>query len=142
MFITRFLLAAAAAEAANIGWATYSLIATGQDNTDAITYYEPDRSNTLFLNIQIIAGQDNSAVIEDFKTLCKNYGSQGVAIIPRVRYGNTDGSMAEEPEDASQVQSDVETWAKVFADVAGTIDIPVLQAGFLGPWGEWHVRGR
>jgi hypothetical protein len=140
MSIKRLLLVAAAANAATIGFTSYKEIIAGADNSDAITYTELDRSSTLFLNIQIVAGEDNAAVIDDFRTLCENYGAQNVSVIPRVRYGTADGSMALEPEDSSQVLADVATWAEVFAGVKGTIDIPVLQAGFLGAWAEWHVR--
>ncbi|KFH44106.1 hypothetical protein ACRE_051150 [Hapsidospora chrysogenum ATCC 11550] len=138
MSIARLLLVAAAANAATIGFASYREIIAGADNSHAITYTELDRSSTLFLNIQIVAGEDNAAVIDDFRTLCENYGAQNVSVIPRVRYGSPDGSMALEPEDSSQVLTDVATWADVFAGVKGTIDIPVLQAGFLGAWAEWH----
>jgi hypothetical protein len=121
-----------------IGFTTYAQILEGTDNSGTVAYSAPDRSNTLFLYIQIVAGSDHSQIIEDFQTLAQNYGSQGVGVIPRVRYGNSDGSIATEP-DESILMSDVSTWAGVFAGVSNTIDIPVIQAGFLGEWGEWHV---
>lgn len=143
MLFTRSVLLAAAAvavKADTVGFTTYKEILAGADNSGAIQYNELDRSNTIFLYLQIIAGQDHSAVIDNFKTLCQNYGEHDISVIPRVRYGNADGSIATEPSDSDQLLTDVTTWASVFANVSDTINIPVLQAGFLGQWGEWHVR--
>jgi hypothetical protein len=139
MRTSKLLAAVAVIKLAAAGFATYKEIRSDIDNSDAITYYELDRSDTLFLYIQIIAGGDHQPLIEDFKTLARNYGSQGVSAIPRVRYGNVDGSVASEPEDAALILDDVATWATAFSEVSGIIDIPVIQAGFLGLWGEWHV---
>jgi hypothetical protein len=123
-----------------IGFSTYAQIVEGADNSGTIAYSKPDRSNTLFLYIQITPdGADHSAIVGDFNTLAENYGSQGVAVIPRVRYGYSDGSVATEP-DESILMNDVSTWAAAFSNITGTVDIPVIQAGFLGEWGEWHVR--
>lgn len=132
------LLAVALQQVAAIGFTTYKQILEGTDNSGTIAYSSLDRSDMIFLYIQIIAGSDHSQIIDDFQTLCQNYGSQGVGVIPRVRYGNSDGSIATEP-DESILMSDVATWAGVFSDVSNTIEIPVIQAGFLGEWGEWHV---
>jgi hypothetical protein len=123
-----------------IGFSTYAQIVEGTDNSGQVTYSKPDRSTTLFLYIQITPdGADHSAIVNDFNTLAQNYGSQGVALIPRVRYGYSDGSVTTEP-DESILMNDVSTWAAVFSNITGTVDIPVIQAGFLGEWGEWHVR--
>lgn len=148
MRITNFLAAAllvvkaaaAAAAAARIGFTTYKEIREGFDNSAAIEYSSLDRSSTLFLYIQIVAGQDHQQTIDDFRVLAQNYGSNGVAVIPRVRYGNSGGSVVAEPSNSSVILNDAATWAAVFAGVSGTIEIPVIQAGFLGLWGEWHVR--
>jgi hypothetical protein len=139
MRVSTFLAVAASTNLASAGFATYKLIAEGQDNSGELAYWELDRSNTLFLYIQLLAGGDHQSVINDFKTLAQNYGSHGVSVIPRVRYGNPDGSEAPEPEDANLILQDVQLWSDIFADIAGTIEIPVIQAGFLGLWGEWHV---
>ncbi|QKX54376.1 uncharacterized protein TRUGW13939_01462 [Talaromyces rugulosus] len=121
-----------------IGFSTYAQIVEGGDNSGQITYSKPDRSTTLFLYIQITPdGADHSAIVNDFNTLAQNYGSQGVALIPRVRYGYSDGSVTTEP-DESILMNDVSTWAAAFSNITGTVDIPVIQAGFLGEWGEWH----
>ncbi|KAH8895321.1 hypothetical protein GQ53DRAFT_714943 [Thozetella sp. PMI_491] len=140
MRFSELLLVAATASgaAASLGFSSYKEIIEGSDNSDAITYYTLDRSNTIFLYIQIVAGQDHSKIISDFKALANNYGSKGVSVIPRVRYGNSDGSVATEPSDQTIILNDVSTWAEAFANVSGTIQIPVIQAGFLGYWGEWH----
>ncbi|KAH6843159.1 hypothetical protein B0I37DRAFT_213615 [Chaetomium sp. MPI-CAGE-AT-0009] len=138
MRTSKLLAAVAVIELAAAGFATYKEIRSDIDNSDAIAYYELDRSDTLFLYIQIIAGGDHQPLIEDFKTLARNYGSQGVSAIPRVRYGNVDGSVASEPADAALILDDVATWATAFSEVSGIIDIPVIQVGFLGLWGEWH----
>jgi len=132
------LFAIALQQVTAIGFTTYAQILEDTDNSGTIAYSALDRSNTLFLYIQIIAGSDHSQIIQDFQALSQNYGSQGVSVIPRVRYGNSDGSIATEP-DESILMSDVSTWASVFSGVSNTINIPVIQAGFLGQWGEWHV---
>lgn len=126
--------------AAASGFATYKEILEGADNSGAVAYSELDRSNTIFLYIQIVAGQDHQSLISDFKTLSQNYGAKGVSLVPRVRYGAANGDIATEPEDRELLLNDVATWAKAFSDVSGVIDMPVIQAGFLGQWGEWHVR--
>lgn len=125
---------------ATVGFTTYKEIDEGVDNTGEIAYSELfSRSSTLFLYIQITPdGADHTDIIDDFKTLAQNYGSQGVSVIPRVRYGWPNGTIATEPEE-SILMNDVSTFATVFQDVTGTINIPVIQAGFLGEWGEWHV---
>lgn len=128
--------------AATIGFTTYKEIKEGFDNSAVIQYAAPDRSDTLFLYIQIIAGDDHAALIDDFKTLSQNYGSNGISIIPRLRYGTSSGDVSAEPNDREQVLRDVATWANVFSDVLDTVRIPVIQAGFLGQWGEWHVRNQ
>lgn len=89
--------------------------------------------------IQIYAGQDHTAIIDDFNTLAQNYGSQGVSVIPRVCY-QTPGTqdITTEP-DTSVLFPEVTQFAQVFEDASSTINIPVIQAGFLGQWGEWHV---
>jgi hypothetical protein len=133
------LVLATAVGLSTAGFTTYKEIQEGADNSNAIAYHELDRSDTLFLYIQIIAGGDHESVIDDFRTLAANYGAEGVSVVPRVRYGNTDGSVAAEPNDKALLLDDVSTWAAVFTDVSDTIHIPVLQAGFLGLWGEWHV---
>ncbi|RYP78988.1 hypothetical protein DL770_006783 [Monosporascus sp. CRB-9-2] len=139
MRIYELLLATLAVKFATaIGFATYKEIREGSDNSEAIAYSPLDRSHTLFLYIQIIAGWDHMQIINDFKTLAQNYGSSGMSVIPRVRYGNPDGSVTTEPSDQALILDDVETWAGVFSEVSGTIQIPVIQAGFLGLWGEWH----
>lgn len=123
-----------------IGFSTYKDILQNRDNSAQIAYNSlPPRSHTLFLYIQIIAGSDHSSIIQDFKALVSNYGPHGVSIIPRVRYGNADGSVTTEPTDQGIILKDVSEWAQVFSEVTAQIDIPVIQAGFLGPWGEWHV---
>lgn len=132
------LLTVAAQQVTSLGFSTYKQIIEGQDNSGTISYSPLERSSTIFLYIQITAGSDHTDIINDFKTLAENYGSQGVGVIPRVRYGQPDGSVDTEP-DESILLDDVSTWAQVFASAADTIDIPVIQAGFLGPWGEWHV---
>lgn len=136
----QIVLASTAAKLATAGFATYKEIRSGFDNSEKIKYSPLDRSETLFLYIQITAGVDDSDVIADFKTLARNYGDEGVKAIPRVRYGTLDGEFTSEPEDLELILDDVDRWAGVFEEVAGDlIDIPVIQAGFLGEWGEWHV---
>jgi hypothetical protein len=66
----------------------------------------------------------------------------GVSVIPRVRYGNSDGSVTVEPADQTIILDDASTWASVFSNISSTIQIPVIQAGFLGTWGEWHASFR
>lgn len=141
MLLSRLLAAAAAVQsaAAAIGFATYKEIREGFDNAGEIAYSALDRSSTLFLYIQIIAGGDHAALVDDFETLARNYGENGVAVIPRVRYGTASGDVAAEPEDRDLILADVALWTEVFAGVVGMIDIPLIQAGFLGLWGEWHV---
>lgn len=141
MLLSRLLAAAAAVRsaAAAIGFATYKEIREGFDNSGEIAYSALDRSSTLFLYIQIIAGQDHTALVDDFETLARNYGENGVAVIPRVRYGSSSGDVVAEPADRDLILGDVALWTEVFAGVVGTIDIPLIQAGFLGLWGEWHV---
>jgi hypothetical protein len=125
---------------ASVGFTTYKEIDEGSDNSGEIAYSELfSRSSTLFLYIQITPdGADHTDIIDDFNTLAQNYGSQGVSVIPRVRYGWPNGTIATEPEE-SILMNDVSTFATVFEDITGTINIPVIQAGFLGEWGEWHV---
>ncbi len=140
MHIPHFLFVASAVRAATLGLSTYREIIAGQDNSGSIAYSDLDRSNTISLVIQIVAGRDNSDVIDAFMTLCQNFGPHGTSLMPRVRYGSLDGTATEEPNNLDQIMTDVGTWAKAFGDVAGIITIPVVQAGFLGLWGEWHVR--
>lgn len=137
-FVNMLAAAAAAQLAAGLGFASYREIRTGFDNTDEIEYYETPRQAVLFLYLQIIAGTDHTKLINDFKTLAKNYGSKGVPVIPRVRYGNTKGDFIAEPKNATLIMEDVKIWTKVFTDIQSTIEVPVIQAGFLGLWGEWH----
>ncbi|KAH8703198.1 hypothetical protein BGW36DRAFT_333852 [Talaromyces proteolyticus] len=133
-----FAVGLAIKQTAAIGFSTYAQLVEGADNSGQIAYSKPDRSTTLFLYIQITPdGADHSNIISQFNTLAENYGSQGISVIPRVRYGYSDGSIATEP-DESILMNDVSTWAGVFSNITGTIDIPVIQAGFLGQWGEWH----
>jgi hypothetical protein len=140
MRLSQLIVASTAAKLASAGFATYKEIRSGFDNSDEIQYRSLDRSDTLFLYIQITAGQNDSDVIEDFRTLARNYGDEGVKAVPRVRYGTPDGEVTSEPEDLDLILDDVDRWAGVFGEVAGNlIDIPVIQAGFLGQWGEWHV---
>ncbi|KAF3407056.1 hypothetical protein DPV78_001818 [Talaromyces pinophilus] len=124
---------------ATVGFTTYKEIDEGKDNSGEIAYSELfSRSSTLFLYIQITPdGADHADIIDDFKTLARNFGSQGVSVIPRVRYGWPNNTIATEPEE-SILMNDVSTFATVFQDITGTINIPVIQAGFLGEWGEWH----
>lgn len=134
------LIAALISLAQGLGFTTYNDILENRDNSGQIAYNSlPSRSNTLFLYIQIIAGADHSAIVQDFKTLVTNYGRQGVSVIPRVRYVLADGSVTTEPTDQDLILRDVAQWAQIFAEASQEIDIPVIQAGFLGPWGEWHV---
>jgi hypothetical protein len=125
---------------ATVGFTTYKEIDEGKDNSGEIAYSGLfSRSSTLFLYIQITPdGADHADIIDDFKTLARNFGSQGVSVIPRVRYGWPNNTIATEPEE-SILMNDVSTFATVFQDITGTINIPVIQAGFLGEWGEWHV---
>jgi hypothetical protein len=141
MRFLQILVAAAAAKVASAGFATYKEIRAGFDNSGEIAYYELDRSNTLFLYIQITAGGNYSHLIDDFKTLARNYGERGVSVVPRVRYGNEKGDVVSEPENLDMILEDVAAWGEVFSDVIqqGLIEIPVIQAGFLGLWGEWHA---
>ncbi|RYO87404.1 hypothetical protein DL762_004234 [Monosporascus cannonballus] len=118
MRIDELLLATVAVRFATaIGFATYTEIREGSDNSEAIAYRPLGRSDTLFLYIQIIAGWDHVQVSDDFKTPAQNYGSNGVSVIPRVRYGNPDGSVITEPSDRALILDDVETWAGVFSEV-------------------------
>ncbi|KAL7940439.1 hypothetical protein V8C42DRAFT_337514 [Trichoderma barbatum] len=137
-FFSTFCMATAVSNVAALGLVAYKEILEGRDNSGATAYSNLGRSDTIFLNIQIIAGWDHSNLINDFKTLSRNYGSKGVSVIPRVRYGTTSGDVTNEPSNQDQLLNDVSAWAQVFKDVSGTILIPVIQAGFLGPWGEWH----
>lgn len=125
---------------AAVGFTTYKEIDEERDNSGEIAYSELfSRSSTLFLYIQITPdGADHSDIIDDFTTLTQNYGSRGVSVIPRVRYGWPNGTIATEPEE-SILMKDVSIFATVFQSITGTIIIPVIQAGFLGEWGEWHV---
>jgi hypothetical protein len=139
MLVFKFLVAALGLDgAAAFGFITYRQLISGQNNSWSTTYSPLDRSNTLILIIQIVPGADNTQVINDFKTAVTVWGSKGVAIIPRVRYGFADGSPAEQTNQ-DELLKDVRTWANLFASVSNTVHIPLIQAGFLGPWGEWHV---
>lgn len=139
-FFRASLVALAISMVDAVGFSTYKDIFQGRDNSGQIAYNAlPSRSHTLFLYIQIIAGTDHSSIIQDFKTLVNNYGPNGVSIIPRVRYGSANGDIALEPTDQNVIFNDVSEWAKIFSDVSGQINIPVIQAGFLGQYGEWHV---
>jgi hypothetical protein len=134
------LSALAVEQVAAVGFAIYHELLEGQENSGNVAYSQLDddgRADTMFLYIQIIAGSDHTSIIEDFKTLAKNYGGRGVRAIPRVRYGTAGGDIATEPDETT-LMADVEQWATVFSDVSNTIDMPVVQAGFLGQWGEWH----
>ena len=124
---------------AGLGFTTYKEIREGTDNSPAVAYQPLDRSNALFLYVQIVAGGNHTGLIDDFNALARNYGEHGVQLVPRVRYGNPDGSVAAEPNDSAVLIADVKAWAAVFAAAADIIQIPVVQAGFLGLWGEWHV---
>ena len=140
MRVSNLLISLLTAElSVGLGFTTYKEIREGADNSAAVAYSPLNRSEALFLYVQIKAGGDHAGLIEDFHTLARNYGIRGVQLIPRVRYGNPDGSVSAEPDDSSALLDDVATWAAVFTDVAATIEIPVIQAGFLGLWGEWHV---
>lgn len=131
----------AAQLASALGFASYREIRSGESERNAgeIAYHDTPRSNTLFLYIQIQPGVDDSDVIADFKTLANNYNAKGISVIPRVRYGVGETFMPE-PEDQAQILADVDRWVDVFKEVKNMINIPVIQAGFLGLWGEWHVR--
>jgi Domain of unknown function (DUF4874) len=133
-------LGAAMQQVSALGYTTYKEIDEGVDNSGTVAYSEPERSTTLFLYIQILPyGGDHVDIISDFYTLAENYGSQGISVIPRVRYGFANLTITTEP-DSGILLPDVELFAEVFSNVTDIIDIPVLQAGFLGEWGEWHVR--
>ncbi|TFK97237.1 hypothetical protein BDV98DRAFT_596845 [Pterulicium gracile] len=133
------LVPALLASVVSAGFTTYKLIAEGANNANQLTYYAPQRSTSLFLYIQILPdGGAHQSIINDFRTLVRNYGSKGVSIVPRIRYGPADGSEAPEPDNAALIRKDVELWAGVFKSVEGQIQIPVIHAGFLGLWGEWH----
>lgn len=106
----------------------------GQISDDWMPY-----SSTVFMYIQIIEGYDQTRIIEDFKRFARVHGPNGIKVIPRVRYGKDNGDYAVEPRDWDTVMADVRRWTRVFIDAQADIAIPVIQAGFLGLWGEWHV---
>ena len=132
------LLAAAAQKALCIGFSTYEIIFEGQDNSGTVAY-SSTYSDTLFLYIQINAGQDHSAIISDFETLCQNYGSQGVSVVPRVCYQEPGTTTISTEPSVATLLPEVSQFAQVFEAVTEYINIPVVQAGFLGQYGEWHV---
>lgn len=77
MRISLILITATAIKyAATLGFITYKEIKEGFDNSGAIGYSALDRSDTLFLYIQIVAGEDHAALLDDFKKLSQNYGSK------------------------------------------------------------------
>lgn len=133
-----FSVALAVQTAAAYGWSTYREILEGTNNADEISYWELDRSNIIWLYIQIRVGGDHASLIKDFKTLVNNYRNKGVSLIPRVRYGDANGEVIAEPNDSALILKDVAQWAGIFTEVSSLIDIPLIQAGFLGLWGEWH----
>lgn len=65
MRLHNLLLCAASTNlvAAAIGFTSYKEIVEGSDNSGVIAYSELDRSTTIFLYIQIVAGSDHSAII-------------------------------------------------------------------------------
>lgn len=147
----RFLnIIAAAAMArvasASLGFAIYREIRSNPggsnppwNNADEIHDDYMPNSNTFFLYIQLIEGYDQSQIIKDFQEFARVHGANGVKVIPRVRYGKNNGDYTVEPKNWDTIMNDVRTWTKVFTDAQKDIEIPVIQAGFLGLWGEWHV---
>jgi hypothetical protein len=99
----------------------------------------PRDTSTVFMYIQIIEGYDQSQVIKDFQQFARLHGPNGIKVIPRVRYSEMNGDYTVEPTSWTTIMNDVKRWTKVFTDAQADIEIPVIQAGFLGLWGEWHV---
>jgi hypothetical protein len=144
MHISRVILAATAlrsVDAVSIGFTTFKVITEGTDNSLTVSYQElPNKSDTINLMVDILEGKDHAQIVDDFKTLAKNYGSHGVKLIPRIRYGSVNGTeAATEPSNQTLLLQDVSLWASAISSISDIIQIPVIQAGFLGPWGEWHV---
>lgn len=147
----RFMnLIAAAAMApmvsASLGFAIYRELRSNPEGSDPPhdqqnnieETYMPS-STTVFMYIQIIEGFDQSQVIEDFQRFTRLHGPNGIKVIPRVRYGQRNGDYSVEPKNWDTVMKDVKRWTQIFTDAQDDIEIPVIQAGFLGLWGEWHV---
>ena len=121
------------------GFTTYKQLVEGADNAWNVAYHPLDRSDTLFVNVQILPnGSDHTALWNDFKTMCNNHAGKNISVIPRMRYGNADGSATPEPSDANLILSDLNAWIGVLNSTSSIIDIPIVQAGVLGLWGEWH----
>jgi hypothetical protein len=147
----RFMnLIAAAAMApmvsASLGFAIYRELRSNPsgssppyDNNEQIEETYMPSSDTVFMYIQIIEGFDQSQIIEDFQRFARLQGERHIKVIPRVRYGKRNGDYSVEPKNWTTVMEDVKRWTKVFTDAQADIEIPVIQAGFLGLWGEWHV---
>jgi len=120
------------------GFTTYIEIDEGQDNSASIAYRAPHLSSTLFVYVQIQPGAPHTQVFSDFTTLCDNYAGRNISVIPRVRYGDPGGAVLAEPRDPAQIDADVRQWVGVLSAARTVIDIPIVQAGFLGRGGEWH----
>lgn len=145
----RFMtLIAAAAMArmtsASLGIAIYRELrsnpeASDHNNQAEIDDVELPYSSTVFLYIQIIEGYNQSQVIKDFREFARVHGAQGNKVIPRVRYGGNGGEEVVEPKNWNTIMEDVKRWTQIFKEVQDDIEIPIIQAGFLGRWGEWHV---
>lgn len=121
------------------GFTTFKQLVEGANNTWNVAYLPLDRSDTLFVNVQILPnGSDHTALWNDFMTMCNNHAGKNISVIPRMRYGNADGSVTPEPSDANIIISDLNGWIGVLNSTSSIINIPLVQAGVLGPWGEWH----
>ena len=133
------LIPLASAATSFTGFTTFKQLTEGADNSDQIAYYAPSKSSTLFVNVQILPdGSDHSDIWTDFKSLASNYAAHKIAIIPRVRYGTSDGNITPEPSDANVIAADVLGWASLLNSTKSFVTYPIVQAGFLGQWGEWH----
>ena len=146
MYISRVVLIGIGLSAVTaIGFTDEVLLVEGSDNSDKINYKAPAYTDAVFAYVQISTDYDqyqhHTQIFQDFQDLTSNLGSAGIPIIPRVRYGEAGNEQGytPEPDNQATIIRDVTSWAKELITAKGKVDIPVVQAGFLGDWGEWHV---
>ncbi|KAL8832817.1 MAG: hypothetical protein Q9191_000001 [Dirinaria sp. TL-2023a] len=121
------------------GFTTYRQLVEGANNDYNVAYQPLDRSDTLFVNVQILPnGSDHTCLWNDFTAMCNNHAGKNISVIPRMRYGKADGSITPEPDDANIIISDLNDWIGVLNSTSSIINIPIVQAGVLGQYGEWH----
>ena len=76
------------------GFTTYRELFEGANNAWNVAYRPLDRSDTLFVNVQILPnGSNHTALWNDFMAMCNNYAGKNISVIPRMRYGYANGSV-------------------------------------------------